>query len=140
MMMVDTNTRNKRKIIGLLILVVTVGVVAAYVIHHYRRVNARAEADRIIAGEQQATPEQISEITHKLYSVRVAWQTRWQYIKYFMEDLTPLDRQRNKRLHEIRAEMRKSHGLPLRAPFDPNWFEVQRKSRVGHRDIERKNR
>jgi len=105
MMMLDTITKNKRKIIGLLILVATICVVAAYVIHHNRRANARVSADRIIAGEEQATREQISKIIHKLYSVRVAAQTRWRYIKNFMEDLEPLDRQRVKRLSKIRAEL-----------------------------------
>ncbi len=97
MMMLDTITKNKRRIIGLLIIVVTVCVLILLVARHNRRANARAEADRIISGEQQATEEQIHEIIRRFMAGK-----KW------VLDITTQDGRRLKQLLDIRGEIRKS--------------------------------
>ena len=89
----------------------------------------RARADSIITGEQPDFEGVIDLIIVSLQCTTAHYQ------RTIEQDL-----QRIKRLCEIRDEIQKSHGQPPCPPFDPNLFEVQRKSRVGHRDIERKNR
>ncbi len=111
MMMLDTITRNKRKIIGLLIIVVTVCVLVLLAASHNRRANARVSADRIIAGEEQATREQIHEIITHLVATK-SW-TRYG---------TRLDTLLVERLCEMRYEMWKSrlqtHSTKVREQAD----------------------
>ncbi len=68
--MLDTITRNKRKIIGLLILVVAACALVLLAANHIRRANARASAERIIAGEEQATREQLNKIITRLVAAK----------------------------------------------------------------------
>ena len=96
---------------GLILLVIALAVMIAYVIHHNRRANARASADRIIAGEEQATREQIHEIITRLVAAK-SW-TRYG---------TRLDTLLVERLCEMRYEMWKSrlqtHSTKVREQAD----------------------
>ncbi|MBA7587036.1 hypothetical protein ES708_29046 [subsurface metagenome] len=109
--MLDTITRNKRKIIGLIILIVTVCALILLAANYNRRANARAEADIIICGEYQPTREQLSKIITRLVAAK-SW-TRYS---------ARLDTLRVELLCNMRYEMRKSqlqaHSAKVREQAD----------------------
>ncbi len=109
--MLDTITRNKRKIIGLIILVVAACALVLLAANYNRRANARVKAERIIAGEEQATREQIHKIITRLVAAK-SW-TRYS---------ARLDTLRVELLCEMRYEMWKSrlqaHSAKVREQAD----------------------
>jgi hypothetical protein len=85
-------------IIELLVLVVLVLVVTRIVLKDTRKRKARAEADRIITGKQLATEAQINKCITVILSVK-SWAV----------NQTESDRERVKRLRNIREEMVTPH-------------------------------
>lgn len=77
-------------IFGLILLLVVFGAVTL----HAGETQAKAEADRIISGEQPSTEEQLNKIITTLLRA-----------KNFMGRRTEQDRQRIQRLRDIRNEM-----------------------------------
>jgi len=109
--MIKTITRNKGEIIGLLILIGTICAVIFLAASAGSRAKARAEADRIISGEQQATERQVRKIITRLVAAK-SW-TRYS---------TEVDTQRVELLCNMRNEMRKSqlqaHSVKVREQAD----------------------
>ena len=90
--------KNKRKIIGLLTVILTVCALVLLAARHNRRVKARAEADRIITFQLQATEGQIRKAITSLLAT-----------KSWIRDMTKQDFQRVERLCDMRNEMRKEY-------------------------------
>ncbi len=74
-------------------------VLVCFVTYPIRRTIARAKANRIINGEEPATPKQINKCIDQLLAT-----------KHWYRDMTEADCQRVRRLRDIRNEMVTPHG------------------------------
>jgi hypothetical protein len=111
MMMLDTITKNKRRIIGLLIIVVTVFVLIPLAARHNRKVKARAVADEIITGQRVTNDRYLKKTIASLLRT-----------KSWIWDMTEQDFQRVERLSDLRNEKQisrlRNHRTIIRARAD----------------------
>ncbi|MBA7670972.1 hypothetical protein ES703_79121 [subsurface metagenome] len=109
--MLDTITRMWKFIPKWFLLVIALAAVIGFAIHYNRKANARASADRIISGKEQATEEQIYKIINRLVAAK-SW-TRYS---------AKLNTMRVEFLCNMRHEMRKSqlqaHSVKVREQAD----------------------